>query len=228
MDKYPKIATERFDEATLHIKYCLSFIKKYINGNILEVGAGCGSFTKTYISKKLQSISLTELDAKNIDDLNFRFSNEKRIKIFKKKISQIDGIFDCIMYLHVLEHIENDIVELTNAVSKLKVGGHIIILVPAHQQIYSNLDKAVGHFRRYDKKFFKENLIGLERVKLMSLDTIGYFLYFLNKLIFKKEVFPSKIKIFIWDKFFTPLTILLDFFLRYKFGKCILAIYKKN
>lgn len=132
------------------------------------------------------------------------------------------------MYLHVLEHIEDDIAELENAVNKLKVGGHIIIMVPAHQHIYSNLDKAVGHYRRYDKKFFKENLVGLERVKLMSLDTIGYFLYFLNKLIFKKEIFPSKMKIFIWDKIFTPFTILLDFFSGYKFGKCILAVYKKN
>ena len=228
MNKYPKIATERFDDATLHIRYCLSFIKKYINGNILEVGAGCGSFTKTYISTNQQSIFLTELDTKNIKDLNLRFSNEKKIKIFQKKINEIDGKFDCILYLHVLEHIEDDIAELENAVNKLKVGGHIIIMVPAHQHIYSNLDKAVGHYRRYDKKFFKENLVGLERVKLMSLDAIGYFLYFLNKLIFKKEIFPSKMKIFIWDKIFTPFTILLDFFSGYKFGKCILAIYKKN
>jgi phospholipid N-methyltransferase len=228
MNKYPEIATERFDNAKLHIRYCLSFIKKYIKGNILEVGAGCGSFTKTYVSKKHDTISLTELDPKNIKNLNFQFSNDKKIKIFQKNINEIDGKFDSILYLHVLEHIEYDIAELKHAVNKLKIGGHIIIMVPAHQNIYSNLDKAVGHFRRYDKKFFKKDLLGLERVKLISLDAIGYCLYFLNKLFFKEEVFPSKIKIFIWDKFFTPLTILLDFFLGYKYGKCILAIYKKN
>ena len=46
MENYPEIATERFDNANFHIKYCLSIIKKYIKGDILEVGAGCGSFTR--------------------------------------------------------------------------------------------------------------------------------------------------------------------------------------
>ena len=101
-------------------------------------------------------------------------------------------------------------------------------MVPAHQKIYSNLDKAVGHFRRYEKNFFTKNLSGLERINFKFLDTIGYFLYYLNKIFFKKETFPSSFKIFLWDKFFTPITIAIDFFTRYKFGKCIIAIYKKN
>ena len=46
MKNYPIIATERFDNANLHIRYCSSFFKKYIMGNILEIGAGCGSFTR--------------------------------------------------------------------------------------------------------------------------------------------------------------------------------------
>ena len=100
-------------------------------------------------------------------------------------------------------------------------------MVPAHQKIYGNLDKAVGHYRRYEIEFFKRNFDLLEVVNIKFLDTMGYFLYFLNKVIFKKEIYPSKFKIFIWDKIFTPITIIVDFALRYKFGKCILAIYKK-
>ena len=46
MENYPETATERFDDANFHIKYCLSTIKKYISGNILEVGAGCGFYKK--------------------------------------------------------------------------------------------------------------------------------------------------------------------------------------
>ena len=33
---------------------------------------------------------------------------------------------------------------LEDAKKRLKVGGHLIIMVPAHQKIYGNLDKAVG------------------------------------------------------------------------------------
>ena len=62
---YPEKITENFDTANFHIKYCLSFIKKYLRGDILEVGAGCGSFTRHYFNKKIKSLLVTELDKKN-------------------------------------------------------------------------------------------------------------------------------------------------------------------
>ncbi len=229
MDKYPEIVTERFDDANFHINYCLKFIKKYLKGNILEVGAGCGSFTKNYLDEiENNKITLTELDKKNIDDLKERFKNNKNIEVSDKSIEKIQNKFDTILYLHVLEHIKNDKTEIKNAIDKLNDGGIIIFMVPAHQKIYSNLDKAVGHYRRYSGEFFSKTLISLERINFKYLDAIGYFLYFLNKIFFKKETYPSKFKIFLWDKVFTPITIIVDFFLRYKFGKCIIAVYKKN
>ena len=62
MNNYPKTATERFDDANFHIKYCLSTVKKYIKGDILEVGAGCGSFTRNYHNNDIKNITLTETD----------------------------------------------------------------------------------------------------------------------------------------------------------------------
>ena len=75
MENYPTEATEKFDDAKFHRKYCMSFIKKYIKGNVLEVGAGCGSFTRDYINNDLK-ITLTETDNKNYEDLKKIF-NEK-------------------------------------------------------------------------------------------------------------------------------------------------------
>ena len=66
------------------------------------------------------------------------------------------------MYLHVLEHISDDIHELKSAMDKLNNNGYLVIMVPAHQNIYSNLDKAVGHYRRYEKEFFQKDLFGLK------------------------------------------------------------------
>lgn len=227
MDQYPVVVTERFDNANFHIIYCLKFIKKYLKGNILEIGAGCGSFTRNYINNKVESITLTELDDRNISDLKVNFENYSNIKILKKTIYDIEQKFDVIIYLHVLEHIEKDKEEIEEAVKKLNKDGLLIIMAPAHQKIYSNLDKAVGHFRRYEVDFFKKDFKSLEIIDIKFLDSMGYFLYYLNKLFFKKEVYPSKFKIFIWDKLFTPISAITDFIFRYKFGKCILAIYKK-
>ena len=78
MEQYPEIATERFDDANFHINYCLSFINKFIKGNIIEIGAGCGSFTKNYYDSKIKSLILTETDQLNITNLQ---KNLKKIII---------------------------------------------------------------------------------------------------------------------------------------------------
>lgn len=226
MKDYPVEATERFDDAKFHRKYCMSFVKKFIHGNVLEVGAGCGSFTRDYIDNKMNA-TLTETDNKNFEDLKKNFINNKNIKISNKTIFEIEDKFDTILYLHVLEHIEDDRKELKEVETKLNKGGHLIIMVPRHQKLYSNFDKSIGHFRRYEMNFFEKNFYNLNRKLLKSLDSFGYFLYFLNKIFFKNEKFPSKFKIFIWDKIFTPLSIALDLITNYKIGKCIIAVYKK-
>ena len=226
MENYPVEATEKFDNAKFHRKYCMSFIKKFIKGDVLEVGAGCGSFTRDYFTKDLK-ITLTETDNKNYKDLKVSFKNKDNVNVSNSTIFNIEKTFDTILYLHVLEHIEEDRKELESAYKKLKKGGRLIIMVPKHQKLYSNFDKAIGHFRRYEINFFEKNLVNLDRVLLISLDSVGYMLYFLNKIFFKNETFPSNLKIFIWDKIFTPVTIFLDFFSNYKFGKCIVAVYKK-
>jgi hypothetical protein len=130
--------------------------------------------------------------------------------------------------MNVLEHIKNDITEINAALSKLNINGYLIILVPAHNELYSKFDKEIGHHRRYKIDFFKK--LKLKKCiieKLQYIDSFGYFLYFFNKIFFKKEIYPSNLKIFIWDKFFTPLTFFLDKILNYKFGKNVLCVIKK-
>ena len=112
MEHYPGTATERFDNANFHINYCLSFIKRYIHGNVLEIGAGCGSFTRNYCRPDLKKIVLTEKDPKNISDLNEKFHKDKNVRVLNASINNIEGLFDSILYLHVLEHIKDDLGEL--------------------------------------------------------------------------------------------------------------------
>ena len=226
MEKYPGKELEIFDKAVIFQKYIHWLIKKYIKNKTLEVGAGLGSFTKTYIDN-VENINLTEIDQENFDVLKNKF-NDQKIKVFSKKIQDIDDMFDTVIYLNVLEHIEKDVDEIDFALSKCKKDGYLVILVPAHQKLYSNFDREIGHFKRYDKNFFKRNYKNAELKKLIYVDAMGYFLYFLNKILFSKESYPSSIKVQIWDKLFTPITFFIDFITGYKFGKNILCIIKKK
>ena len=224
---YPGKELEIFDKAILWRKYIYFLVKKYIKNDLLEVGAGIGSFTKNY-KNNLKNITLTELDKQNIKRLKKRFKGSK-IKIKAKLTSKLNGKFNSILYMNVLEHIKNDKKEINISLNKLNKKGYLIILVPAHNELYTKFDKEIGHFRRYKVNFFKKLKFKNARiVKLQYLDCLGYFLYYLNKIFYKNEIYPSKAKIFIWDKFFTPLTFFFDRFLNYRFGKNVLCIIEKN
>ena len=226
-ENYPQTALECFDTANLWVKYIILQIKDYLKDNILEVGAGYGTFTKSYMNN-FKDISLLDSDKKNIKLLIRKFNENKNIKVLNSGVRDLEQNFNTIIYFNVLEHIEADILEIENSIQKLNVDGHLIILVPAHQKLYGKLDRAVGHYRRYNINFFKKNIFkNAQIVELKYLDIFGYFLYFLNKFFFKEETFPTKLKIFIWDKIFTPFTIIVDFLFRYKFRKNILCVYKK-
>ena len=225
---YPGKELENFDKAHFWRNYVYLCIKKFFGKKILEIGAGIGSFTKTYIRDDL-NVTLSEIDESNYQTLKKAFSSQKNVKVENKLISQFSETFDTILYSSVLEHIQDDKREILNAIDKLTDGGHLIICVPAHNYMYSNFDKEIGHFRRYEMNFFdKLDLINANVKKSYFIDSFGQLVYFLNKLIFSKEVYPSKLKIFIWDKIFIPITYIIDFFSFYKFGKNIVCIIQKK
>ena len=72
IEKYPEISLVRFDKANFWIKYIILHIKKFLIDELLEVGAGCGSFTKSYM-KKFKSITVTDMDDNSFNLLKKKF-----------------------------------------------------------------------------------------------------------------------------------------------------------
>ena len=112
---YPGKELELFDKANIWRKYVYLLVKRSIEDKILEVGAGIGSFTNNY-KNKFSDITLTELDPHNITRLKQKFIDTK-IKISSHYTSQIEEKFNTILYMNVLEHIEDDKEEVNIAVS---------------------------------------------------------------------------------------------------------------
>jgi 2-polyprenyl-3-methyl-5-hydroxy-6-metoxy-1,4-benzoquinol methylase len=82
--------------------------------------------------------------------------------------------FDSILYIDVLEHIEDDRVEARHAAGRLRSGGKLIVLAPAHQWLYSPFDEAIGHFRRYSRSSLAAAVPSeLKLVELRYLDCVG-------------------------------------------------------
>ena len=211
--------------------YWTSGLANFIQKDVLDVGSGKGSNLPFYLKvKTLSRIICLEPNKKLFLDLrNNKRLNKKKIIIKNIKLSQLNSKkkFNTIIYADVLEHIKYDLKEIQLAAKYLKKNGRLIILCPAHNFLFTSFDKNVGHFRRYNKKMFKNLRVKNAKIeKIYYLDSLGFFLSFLNKFFLKRN--PKKKEIKFWDNMVVPISKITDYLLCNLFGKSIVCVYKKN
>jgi len=228
-DQYDGWELESFDEASNFRKYQLEKIKKYIKDKrILDVGSGNGGLIK-YYKKETKKISLIE-PSKNLNSkLKKKFKN-KNIKIFENK-SYIKQKYETILYMDVIEHIQNYEKEIYLNLKNLKKKGFLIINVPAFNFLYTDFDKNVGHIKRFIKKDFLtlSNKFNLNIKKLEYYDSIGFFLILFSKFLFRYVLKSQNVSknIKIW-KYLITLSKLLDKFFLNKIGKSLICVLEKK
>jgi hypothetical protein len=206
----------------------------YIGGHVLEIGAGLGETTKALMSGKEDSWTCLEPDSL----LAKRFAHSLSNSVFPNNlvpkiiVGTIDHLkcnrsFDTILYIDVLEHIDDDRLEMEKASDKLSLGGNLIVLAPAHQWLYSAFDSSIGHFRRYNFKSLKIiSPPGTRLLRLRYLDSFGCLASLGNRLIIKSGI-PSSKQLKIWDGLMIPLSRLLDPIFKYKIGKSVYGVWQK-
>ncbi len=215
-----------FDEASLYRKYQFKLIEDKIRGRILEVGPGNCIYLKNYL-KVSKDITLVEPTNKYFNQLK---KKSRDINLKKNILGLKKNSFDTILYLDVLEHIQNDEIELKRAYKLLSKGGTLIICVPAFQFLFSLYDKKIGHYRRYSKGDFKTLLkkCKIYNYEMRYFDFIGSCLIFFSKLISKNNLSNFSLKIKLWN-FLIPLSFLCDLIImRFFFGKSLLVKITKN
>ncbi len=214
-------------EKALHWKrYWSSLIAPYVSGHVLEVGAGIGANTEALTQLLHQSCTSLEPDAALAAQIRIRGPRHRKLI---GTLADVDESFDTILYIDVLEHIEDDRAELMQAAAHLKPGGHVIALSPAHAALYTSFDKAIGHFRRYSKESLGKaaSPSGLGLVKMQYLDSAGLLASAANRLVSSAQA-PSEWQILAWDCCLVPVSRVLDPALRYSMGKSILAVWKRE
>jgi hypothetical protein len=117
-----------------------------------------------------------------------------------------DNDWDAIVNFNVLEHIQEDEMELKKYHDRLlKNKGTLCLFVPARPEIYSPLDKDFGHFRRYTRPELRQKLerAGFEIVRMRYYNIVGYFAWGLMFRIMKSRHFnPGSVRFF--DRYIFP------------------------
>lgn len=201
----------------------------FIGEDVLEVGAGKGSTSKVLNQGKAKTWTMLEPDETMFHELKENFRNfPGNTNLVKGNLENIDQCFDTILYIDVLEHIEQDKKELESAAKLLKSGGHLIVLSPAYQFLFNEFDSAIGHYRRYNRKTLKAAAPqGMNRISISYMDSTGFFASLMNRL-FLHQSYPTQKQVEAWDKYFIPVSKITDALFLYSFGKTILGIWEKK
>ncbi len=209
-------------------KYWMGMVRGFLGSEVLEVGAGIGTITAGLRKPEMKWVAL-EPDNEMFQVLEKEFQNvDSGVAVFGKTLSEYSGIqkFDSVLYFDVLEHIEHDSREVELACSKLNPNGYLIILVPAHQSLFSPFDTEIGHFRRYDRDslcLLKPK--NMNQVLSRYLDSGGYFLSWANSKFLAQSA-PTTTQIRFWDSLVIPVSRLVDRLLGFRFGKSLLIVWQ--
>lgn len=219
--------------AAVHWKaYFRRMIQPYLGASVLEVGAGLGGTTRALCQGTERRWVCLEPDPQ----LAARLVAEQAAGRLPGRCEVIVGTlddqlstdqFDSVLYMDVLEHIEGDRAELVQAARRVRPGGHLIVLSPAHQWLFTPFDRAIGHCRRYSTGSLRA--VGPEGIKLVwlgYLDSVGCFASLANKLLLQQAM-PTPRQIAFWDQVLVRTSTWVDPVLRYKAGKSVLGVWQR-
>src|SRR5687767_14839576 len=185
--------------------YWSSVIRPYLRGDVLEVGAGLGANTKLLCGQttSVRRWVCLEPDSSLLDVLRKSIG----LSSVEPRLGTVESLdaserFDAILYIDVLEHIPDDAMEIRRAAARLREGGHLIVLSPAHQWLFSPFDRAIGHHRRYTRGSMKQRAEGVDGLRLERcwyLDACGLFASAANKLLLRQAM-PTLPQILFWDR----------------------------
>jgi SAM-dependent methyltransferase len=213
--------------------YWSSCVRPFLTGDVLEVGAGIGANTPMLAPHLAHSWVCLEPDVTLAERASAALASDPstlncRVIAGTTQTLESNLRFDALLYIDVLEHIEQDKEELERAASLLKKGGNLIVLSPAHEWLYTDFDRSIGHCRRYDRA----SLIACSPkacalTRLWYLDSVGLLASCGNRLLLHQAM-PELRQILFWDRFLVPPSTLMDRLLLHRVGKSILAVWTKQ
>lgn len=232
---YEGVDLEAMSGADNYYRWIIDTIRPYIGKHVAEVGAGVGSFSKLIRETKPKSLTLIEPSKKTHELLQKNLQSDKTTQVvtindyLKGNEDALQGKLDTFVYINVFEHIEDDHAEMKRIGDILKKGGHAIIFVPALKGLYSEFDKSIGHYRRYDKKRLRElsEKAGFDVVDIRYMDMIGMAPWWVSFVMMKRSgLVPSMVKTY--DTVAVPVIRALESVVPAPIGKNVLLIAKKR
>lgn len=168
----------------------LELAAPYLGRRVLGVGAGISQIGP--VAEACERLVLVESNPFSVGKLKRQFAGSPNVRVVPGELGNPlhasrwrEERPDTALCVNLLEHLERDTVALREIAATLTPGGHAIVVAPACESLYNELDVHEGHYRRYSTNELARKMLaaGLEVVhaelfgKLDAIDwaVSGYF-----------------------------------------------------
>jgi glycosyltransferase involved in cell wall biosynthesis len=170
-------------------------VRPLCGSSVLEIGSGTGNLTRQLIPRKRYVAS--DVNPLYLQALLGLQANRPYLRAQYTDVTQagsfptIEGGFDTVICLNVVEHVDDDRAALRNIHDVLAPGGRAIILVPQGQGLFGSLDEVLGHRRRYSEASLRQvaGEAGFRVREIIRFNRIGTPAWWLNGKVLKRRTF---------------------------------------
>lgn len=188
-------------------RWLFSQFSEHLGEEVFEAGCGIGNLTEQCLNRR--RLVCIDYEDFYVDRLQQAYGQLQNFSVSQADLTELktleeaidDKPVDSAFCINVLEHIEDDELVLRNFLKILKPGGRLVILVPHGPQLYSAVDKTLGHWRRYtfDDLATKMKEAGFEIVETKGFNRVGGFGWRVSGQILKKTTLSAgQMTLFEW------------------------------
>lgn len=142
-----------------------------VHAKTLDVGCGTGA-TMGFLERYGE---VTGIDISPMAVEYCREQGRQRLCLASgESLPFVDGSFDLVTALDLLEHLEHEVAGLREMWRVLKSDGRLVVMVPAFMFLWSEFDRFSGHYRRYTRSELKHRVeeAGFEVARLSYFNTL--------------------------------------------------------
>ena len=145
-----------------------AILKTGNNAKFVSIGAGDMYFDK-HILRIMKDHTLYAVDiGYDTEKFDLVKSESDRIKMFSSLESVGKEVFEYSLMLDSLEYMQDDAEYLNQLCDYIKDGGYMFFTLPAFGFMFSKHDEIVGNLRRYSIRSFKDLIVKVGKIELIS------------------------------------------------------------
>lgn len=220
---------ESLDHAQRYVSWIFSMCEPWLGNDVLEVGAGTGTFTQRFAEGR--RITALEPFVTAADQLSERTVDDPRVTVVAAGIDEFasDEVFDSAVLVNVLEHLPDDVAALQRIRTLIAPEGRVVLFIPAHQWLMSDFDRAIGHYRRYSRRALRRAAAdaGFEVSALRAVNFPGLFAWFIVARLAGMNPTESRFAR-IYDRFMIPVISRLEAIIHPPIGQSLFCVLRPD